>query len=436
MNNNYFFYNSFLNNARFLEVSVESAGTAINNLFAYNKLINCGQTAIFHNKIDGNYINTNNTSILNNVIIETSNLYTPAKDMFSYDDPTLSEIVILRNNIIWLTTGRNLVSNNVDTNKMIHTNNIYTIRNGILGINLDKSEKSFFNNIRIFTDTIGSPENWDFRLPSNSIGINFGAHLGFTRDYIGNPIKDQPDVGIYEYQFTDTLTKLKAIATVDSIQCYGGNGIIHMSATGGLPPYLGTGSYSRTSGIYQFVVSDALGTKDTIMIQLTQPDSIRISAGYGIITSYNATTTIYVTANGGKPPYSYQLNNGLYQNSNMFSNLTAGVYKVSVKDANGCTNSEIVNLNITSITPNPDKKLIISVAPNPSSTSFTVNTLKYKGSFVTMNLNVYNAYGQLVYSAQGRSNVAYTFGNNFITGNYVLVAVVDGTVQAVKLLKL
>jgi hypothetical protein len=53
-----------------------------------------------------------------------------------------------------------------------------------------------------------------------------------------------------------------------------------------------------------------------------------------------------------------------------------------------------------------------------------------------MNLIVYNAFGQVVYSARGLSNVTYTFGANFIPGNYVLVAQVDGTVQAVKLVKL
>jgi hypothetical protein len=53
-----------------------------------------------------------------------------------------------------------------------------------------------------------------------------------------------------------------------------------------------------------------------------------------------------------------------------------------------------------------------------------------------MNLNVYNTNGQIVYSAQGLSNVTYTFGANFVPGNYVLVAIVAETVQAVRLVKL
>jgi parallel beta-helix repeat protein len=436
VNNNYFLYNSVIDCAGFLEVGGESSGTAINNLFAYNKIINSGQTAIFHNKIDGNYINTNNTRIFNNDIIETKIQFNQAKDMFSYDDPSFSEIVILKNNIIWLTNGQNVVSNNIDTSKMVHTNNIYMIRNGILGINLDKSENVYFNNIQLFTDTIGDPKDWDYHLPSNTLGINYGIFLGFNRDYIGNPIIGKPDAGIYEYQFTDTIAKLKAIATIDSIQCNGGNGIIKISAIGGIPPYLGTGSYIRAVGIYQFIVTDAIGSKDTVLLNLVQPNAININIGYSIITTYNTTTTINVTATGGVPPYTYQLDNGVFQSSNLFTNQTAGVYKVTVKDAKGCTTSKTVNLTVTSITLNLDKRLAITVSPNPSYSSFTVSTIKYRGGFVSMNLNIYNAFGQLVYSAQGLSNMTYTFGANFVPGNYILVAVVDGTVQAVKLIKL
>ncbi len=436
INNNYMLYNSVANCAGFLEIGGEASGTAINNLFAYNKIINCGKTASFHNKVDGSYINTNNTRILNNVIIETKKQFNKVIDMFSYDDPTQSDIVILRNNIIWLTTGQNLVSDNLDTSKMVHFNNIYTIRNGILGIQLNPTEIENFNTIPLFRDTIGDAIDWDYRLAPYSLAINFGANLGFIRDYVGNPIIGNPDVGIYEYQAIDTVKKIDATAIVGKINCYGGTAVVQINATGGIPPYIGTGNFIRPAGVYSFIVTDTKGVKDTVVVNLLQPDSLNISVGYSVITSYNTTTTIYVTSTGGTPPYTYQLDNGLFQSSNMFTNQTAGIYKVTVKDANGCTSSKTVNLTVTAITVNPDRRLAISVSPNPTSTSFTVNTIKYRGSFVTMNINVYNAFGQIVYSARGLSNITYTFGSNFIPGNYVLVAQVNGTVQAVKLVKL
>jgi hypothetical protein len=49
--------------------------------------------------------------------------------------------------------------------------------------------------------------------------------------------------------------------------------------------------------------------------------------------------TITVTAGSGTGPYTYRLNSGVFQSSNVFSALVAGTYSITVKDANGCTAS-------------------------------------------------------------------------------------------------
>jgi hypothetical protein len=48
---------------------------------------------------------------------------------------------------------------------------------------------------------------------------------------------------------------------------------------------------------------------------------------------------------GGTPPYQYKLNNGLFQPAPTFINLSAGTYQVTVKDANGCSNTQSVTIN-------------------------------------------------------------------------------------------
>ena len=229
---------------------------------------------------------------------------------------------------------------------------------------------------------------------------------------------------------------LEATIQYDPIKCYGGSTIVTISATGGKAPYTGTGTFIVYAGIYSQIVTDALGVKDTINVTITQPTQLKLSITSGLITSTNGTTNISATASGGTTPYSYQLNTGLFQASGNFYNVYAGTYTVNVKDANTCTFSQSITIIATNTTPEINKRLLIYVYPNPTTNYFTVNTLKYKGSFVTMNLKVYNLFGQIVYAAQGMSNVQYTFGSGFSSGTYTLVAVVDGTVQAIQLIKL
>ena len=60
------------------------------------------------------------------------------------------------------------------------------------------------------------------------------------------------------------------------------------------------------------------------------------------VSCFGATDgSIIVNASSGTTPYEYKLNDGSYQSSNIFSNLSAGTYSVTVKDANDC----IVSIN-------------------------------------------------------------------------------------------
>lgn len=578
VNNNQIQYNTAVNCSGFLEIGGESNGTAINNLIGYNKIINCGQTGIFHNKIDGNYINTNNTRFFNNVIIETKEQFTPTPALFWYADPTKIEVVIMINNIVWLTTGQSVVLDNLDTSKLVHSNNIFKIRNGILGINLNKSEL-LANNSQIFADTIGDPIGWDYQVPVNSPAINFGTNVGILKDFIGNPIIGKPDAGILENQTVNTIPKLEATALAGIINCYGeatsisvsasggiapytGTGVfvetagtynyivtdaigtkdtasitlaaptqlslnifaekvnsiidtttifananggsipysyqlnnnifqsahffnnitlgtynitvkdknnctktesieiiqsifpliavyevspikcfgatttLTITATGGVAPYTGTGSFIVTTGSYRYIVSDAIGTKDTIDLTLTAPSKLTLSLSTSIITSYLSTNILYATASGGTSPYLYQLNGGLFQATGTFYNIAPGTYTVTVKDANDCLTSANIQVIVTDITENVDKRLLINVFPNPTASFFTVNTIRFRGKPVTMDIKVYNLNGNLLYAATGMSDRLYTFGSNFPAGTYTLIAKVDGTVQYVKLIKL
>ena len=140
--------------------------------------------------------------------------------------------------------------------------------------------------------------------------------------------------------------------TVTNIQtnilCYGGStGTSTATVTGGTPNY--TYSWNTTpvqtsatatglfAGIYVITVTDNTGSmaKDTIYI--TQPDLLVLSLTPTHVLCYGeATGIINASFTGGTPGVQYKLGNGAYQSSGTFSGLTAGVYTVTVKDANGC----------------------------------------------------------------------------------------------------
>jgi uncharacterized membrane protein len=59
----------------------------------------------------------------------------------------------------------------------------------------------------------------------------------------------------------------------------------------------------------------------------------------------SATGSITVTPGGGTGPYTFRLNLGAFQSSNIFSGLAAGSYSITAKDANGCSNSVNATVN-------------------------------------------------------------------------------------------
>jgi hypothetical protein len=59
----------------------------------------------------------------------------------------------------------------------------------------------------------------------------------------------------------------------------------------------------------------------------------------------SGTGSITVTNTGGAAPFTYSLNAGAFQSSNLFSNVSSGTHSVVVKDANGCTGSANIIVN-------------------------------------------------------------------------------------------
>ncbi|MFM7218453.1 MAG: hypothetical protein ACKO1U_10575, partial [Bacteroidota bacterium] len=172
------------------------------------------------------------------------------------------------------------------------------------------------------------------------------AASGGTAPYAGTGTFSRT-AGPYSFTVTDAIgcsalasgsvsqpTELIAAASAAPILCNGASTTLTLTASGGTPPYSGTGNYTRAAGPYSITVSDANGCRDTVNGNLQQPAPISVSTSSGNIACFGGTTTITVAASGGTPPYS---------GTGTFSR-TAGAYAYTVTDVNNCSASAAGNI--------------------------------------------------------------------------------------------
>jgi hypothetical protein len=149
---------------------------------------------------------------------------------------------------------------------------------------------------------------------------------------------------------SNPIVSLTATVTQSGqVTCNGGTATLTVNATGGTAPYtysLNGAAYvssnvfsNLTGGVYTITVKDATGAIYTAA-SVTVNASVSITATAtlnGQIMCNGGTTSITVSAAaGGTAPYTYSINGGAFVSSNVFSSLAAGVYTITVKDANGC----------------------------------------------------------------------------------------------------
>jgi hypothetical protein len=144
------------------------------------------------------------------------------------------------------------------------------------------------------------------------------------------------------------------------------NGSITASATGGTGfTYSLDGGAFQTSGTFSGLAAGnytvtakssagCLGSSQVTLVAVSACSAINITISTAIVTYTPCTTPasgkITVTA-GGSSGFTYNINGGAYQTSNVFSTLTAGNYTIGVKDANGCTKTATATVSNTPMGP-------------------------------------------------------------------------------------
>jgi hypothetical protein len=244
-NNTTVMYNTIVDCSGITELGISNpanAGATISNiLFAYNKVINCGDLA---------YVNPNitasNIQIYNNVVIENSlsrfsgiNFASGAQDFPTYQTascpkrPYPAQTAIsyhssqnqypgvlydVKNNVFVTSNAPIVIANDYNFNtglcnatntytlsvgandaRSVYNNNVYKLTNGAtVGHTLQTGEQT--TSTQLFTNITGNnPELWDYYPLASSILINTGTNVGLSPDFVGNPVSNPPEIGILEY---------------------------------------------------------------------------------------------------------------------------------------------------------------------------------------------------------------------------------------------
>lgn len=128
------------------------------------------------------------------------------------------------------------------------------------------------------------------------------------------------------------------VNTTGTIVITAPNGASVVYSSNGGTAFQSSSTFNLPAGSYSIVARDTItGCVSNKTIVINTITTLTATADSTITNCPgSATGTITVTASLGTPGYTYSIDNGAYQSSNVFTGLLAGVHAVSVKDAANC----------------------------------------------------------------------------------------------------
>ena len=143
--------------------------------------------------------------------------------------------------------------------------------------------------------------------------------------------------------FINQPAQLSSVLEAYNESCTGNDGHIDLTVSGGTPQYYFNWSNGDTTedinnlaaGNYSVTISDINGCTLVDSVKVNPFDSITVVSQITNESCNGNDGKIVLAANGGEAPYSYVWDNG--DTVNVLENLSAGLYHVTVTDANGCS---------------------------------------------------------------------------------------------------
>ncbi len=245
-------------------------------------------------------------------------------------------------------------------------------------------------------------------------GLNAGTHYVKVTDSNGCVVFD--NINLNEPDYLLQLVNLN----ITPVSCYNGaNGQAQATLFGGTSPYtynwsngsLADSATGLVAGNYTLSVIDSNNCSIDTSFVITQPDSIFISGNLQHITCKGASTgSISLTVSGGNYPYSYLWNTG--DTTANLSQLSAGVYSVTVTDRKNCSKN-------TSFT-------LTEPATFPTVNTISVTDVScFGGNNGNITVNASGGSGNLSYQYFDQNGFLLSFNGNTASnlnaGNYTII---------------
>lgn len=242
------------------------------------------------------------------------------------------------------------------------------------------------------------------------------------------------------------IAEPKITVSTTNVVCYGGStGSVTINVANGAPPFTykkGTAGIYQTSnvftalkaGTYTFYIKDSNNCIKSVSATITQRAIVSIR-----LAKTNATCiggkdgTITATGIGGTAPYQFKFGTGgTYSPVNVFTRLSAGTYRIYVKDTNNCGNiSTTIAVGQDSVQcfalsgkaasfsiKERPSNLEASIFPNPSYSRFSLVVQSPLPQPVE--INVTDAMGRIIYRTKGMPQQTFRFGEKFANGIYIV----------------
>ena len=309
------------------------------------------------------------------------------------------------------------------------------------GFNKPISQPNQFSNTFLLSSKVSSTVN--VIEPIKCFGgvakVNLSATKGGFPPYVGEGDKTgvkAGDVIVTDKNgcSSDKITQPAAIvpvATVTDAKCFGDSASVEVKATGGTGAFTGVGikKFTATAAITQKIeVLDANKCKASVDAAIKAAPAALVVTTKTTDATNNKTTdgTAEATVVGGTSPYTYAWDE---KSTTAKITKTAGTFKVTVTDANGCKKEATAII--------ADKKVSITelgltnvlVYPNP-----VINTLNVKFDASTIaTVELVNVAGQVL-NSEVSSDVTFNT-SNLASGVYFVNIKVEEGVYTQKIIK-